>query len=97
MLSCTIAHLVKLNALIQLLMQTFAGSTIRWMKCSIIAICTAATAYFAITIRARKTCVQNYFLEALTIPTLEIADKGVVSLAVRKSVLVKINIHWQQN
>jgi hypothetical protein len=45
------------------------------MKRGIITIRTTATTYFAITIRTRKTSIQDYFLEAFTIPALEIADK----------------------
>jgi hypothetical protein len=62
------------------------------MKSCIVTICTSASANLAITIRARKACIQNYFLETLAIPALEITYKGVVSLAVWESVHVKFNI-----
>ena len=63
------------------------------MKCCIIAIGTSASSNLAVSIRACKASVKHNLLQALAILTLEIADKRVISLAVRESVFFESVIH----
>jgi hypothetical protein len=66
---------MKLYSLIQLLMKRFSRSTIRGMEGCIITVCTSATAYLAISIRARESRIQHNLLESFAVFPLEISDE----------------------
>ena len=75
MFRSAITDLMKTDTLIQLLMQTFAGSAVRRMKSSIVTVSATTTANLAITVRACEAGIEDYFLEALTISALEITHE----------------------
>ena len=87
MLSGTIAYLVELNSLIQLLTETLPGSTVRGMEGGIVSICAPSPAHLAVAVRTGKARIQNNLLKALAIFPFEISHKGIVSLPVRESVI----------
>ena len=63
------------------------------MERCIIAIGTSASSDLAVSIRACKASVKHNLLQALAVLPLEIADKGIISFAVRESVFFKSVIH----
>lgn len=90
MLRRTIAHLMEFNTLVQLLVETLAGSAVRRMESGIVTICAAATTYLAITVRTGKTGIEHYLLQALSVFPFEISDEGIVPFPIRESILMKI-------
>jgi hypothetical protein len=70
-------------------MKRFAGGAIRWMKGSIVTICTSASTYFTISIRARKASIQHNLLETFAIFPLEITDERIISFSLRETVFLK--------
>ena len=96
MLGGALTDLMKLNTLVQLLMKALFGSTIRWMKSGVITICASSPSYAAIPIRTCKACVQDNFLQAFAIFSLEISDKRVVSFPHREIVFFESVIHRVQ-
>ena len=81
---------MKSYSFVKLLMKTFAGSAIRRMKSRIITVRATATAYLTVTIRAGEAGIEDYFLEALTVTTLEIADERIIAFPVRKPIFCEI-------
>ena len=63
------------------------------MKCCIIAIGTSASSNLAVSIRACKASVKHNLLQALAVLPLEIADKRIISFAVREYVFFEAVIH----
>ena len=92
----TVTHLMKLYAFIHLLMQTFACCAVCGMEGCIVAVCTASTSYFAVTVRTGETSVDDYLLQPLAVLSLEISDKGIVSLPFRELIFLEIRTHVTQ-
>ena len=63
------------------------------MEGRIVAVCASAATDLAITVWACESGVQHNLLQALAVLPLEIADKGIVSFAVRESVFFEAVIH----
>ena len=84
---------MKLYALIHLLTEILTWNAIGRMKCCIVTIRTPTTTDRTITVGTCKTGIYDYFLQAFSISALEIADKRVISLAVRESVFFESVIH----
>jgi hypothetical protein len=60
------------------------------MKSCIVTVCTTAAANLTVTIRAGEAGIEDYFLEALTVTTLEIADERIIAFPVRKPIFCEI-------
>ena len=63
---------------------TFAWSAIARMKRCVVAVGAASKSYSAVPVGASKTCVQNEFLQSLSVHSFVIAGESIVSLAFRK-------------
>ena len=63
------------------------------MERCVIAVGAPSPSDLAVAVRTGKACVKHDLLQALAILTLEIADKRVISLAVRESVFFEAVIH----
>ena len=87
---------MKTYTLIQLLMQTFAGSAVRRMKSCIVTVCTTATANLTVTIGAGEAGIKDNLLQAFPVLPFEIADEGIVSFPIRESVFFVSSLHSLQ-
>ena len=89
MLGSAIAHLVKFNTLVELLVQGFTSSAVGWMKGGVVTICTSSSSNLSVSVRAGESRIKNYLLQALTILPLEISYKRIISLPIRETIFFK--------
>ena len=84
-----VSHLMELDALVHLPVEAFAGSTVGWVKCCVVAIGTSPTSHLSVAVGAGKSGVQHNLLQTLPIFPLEISDERIISFPIRETVLLK--------
>ena len=89
MLGRAIAHLMKFNTLVKLLVEGFAGSAVGGMESRIVAICASSPSDFSVSVGTGESRIKNDLLQTLAILPLEISYKRIIPLPVRETIFFK--------
>ena len=90
MFCCAIAHLVELDTFIHLLMKTLACRAVRWVECSIVAICASAASHLPVSVRAGEASIEYDLLESFAVLPFKVSYERIISFPFWETIFFKI-------